>query len=533
MMRIERFFGGGIAAFLIAKWVSISKEKQFKISEAENNYRYLFESAPDGIDILDKNGTLVDCNNTVSSLLGYSREELIGKHFTEIMTEKSARLFKDKFSAFKSLHKCEGRIELMRKDGKNIDIWRKAVPLVDSADKFKGVLGFNRDITNEVELKFQLAHTQRIEIIGTLAGGIAHDFNNILSPIIGYSEMAIMDVPENSKLSKNLHAILAAANRARDLVKQILTFSRQNIQELRPLEIQPVIKEVLGLLRSSLPTTIEIVQHIDNDCGLILADVSQIHQVVMNLCTNAFHAMEDTEGRIEVDLTDVELKADDLNGMHIEPGSYLCLRVADNGSGIEEAVIDKIFDPYFTTKDKSKGTGLGLSVVHGIVENYGGDVKVYSEPGKGTEFNVYLPETGNNSVLPEIELCDILPGNNERVLLVDDQPEVLEIEQHMLDRLGYQVTVRSSSLEAMELFHAKPDEFDVVITDMTMPNMTGDKLAGKITKIRSDIPVILCTGFSERMSQGNAHSPGISEFIMKPVALEKLSKTLRKVLNKA
>jgi CheY-like chemotaxis protein len=243
--------------------------------------------------------------------------------------------------------------------------------------------------------------------------------------------------------------------------------------------------------------------------------------------------MEDTEGRIEVDLTDVELKADDLIGMHIEPGSYLCLRVADNGRGIDKDVINKIFDPYFTTKDKSKGTGLGLSVVHGIVENYGGDVKVYSEPGKGTEFNVYLPVTGNNSVLPEIELCDILPGNNERVLLVDDQPEVLEIEQHMLDRLGYQVTVRSSSLEAMELFHAKPDEFDVVITDMTMPNMTGDKLAGKITKIRSDIPVILCTGFSERMSQGNALSSGFSEFIMKPVALEKLSKTLRKVLNKA
>ena len=649
------FFGGGIATFLVAKWVSISKEKESNSLESEKNYRYLFDSAPDGIDILDKDGTILDCNGLESTLTGYSREELIGKHFTEIMTEKSVGLFKEKFSALESLHKCEGRTELICKDGKNIDIWRKAVPLVDSAGKYKGVLGFNRNIsgfknmekeqkrlataveqtgeavvitdsaaniqyvnpafeqntgylqedvigqnpkvlqsgkhdkefyrnmwetltsgktwkghfinkkkngaiyhekatispviddngktvnyiavkrniTNEVELRDQLAHSQRIEIIGRLAGGIAHDFNNILTPILGYSEMAVMDVPENSKLSKYLHKILTAANRAHNLVKQILTFSRQNIQELRPLEIQPVIKEVLGFLRSSLPTTIEIVHHIDNDCGLIMGDATQIHQIIMNLCTNAFHAMENTGGRLEIDLNRVEMTADNLNGMHIEPGSYLCLKVADNGSGIEETVINKIFDPYFTTKDRNKGTGLGLSVAHGIVENYGGDIKVFSKPGKGTEFSVYFPAARGDSVLSETALCDILPGDNDHILLVDDQPEVLEIEQLMLDRLGYQTTARSSGLEAIELFRTKPDEFDVVITDMTMPNMTGDKLANKIKKIRSDIPVILCTGFSERMPRENAYFSKISAFIMKPVALEKLSKALRKVLNKA
>ena len=649
------FFGGGIATFLIAKWVLILKEKKFKISEAEKSYNYLFESAPDGIDVLDKNGNILDCNGLELSLTGYTKEELIGKHFTEIMSEKSVKLFNQRFSALKSLHKYEGRIGLLCKNGKNIDIWRKAVPLVDSAGNFKGVLGFNRDITdlkniekkqrrlaiaveqagetivitddeaniqyanpafeqttgylredamgrnprmlqsskhdkkfyrnmwniltngktwkghfinkkkdgkiyheeatispviddngkivnyiavkrditNELELKAQLAHNQRIEIIGTLAGGIAHDFNNILSPILGYSEMAIMDVPENSKLSKNLHAILAAATRASDLVKQILTFSRQKILELRPLEIQPVIKEALRLLRASLPTTIEIIQRIDNDCGLIMADASQLHQVIMNLCTNAFHAMEDTGGRIELDLNRVELTSDDLNGMHIEPGLYICLGVADNGRGMEKEIINKIFDPYFTTKDKGKGTGLGLSMVHGIIKNYGGDVAVCSEPGKGTEFRVYLPVIKDEfASLSKTAANDILQGDNERILVIDDKPEVLEIERQMLDCLGYQVTARTSSVEAVELFRAKPDEFDLVITDMTMPNMTGDKLAAEITKIRSDIPVILCTGFSERISQKHEHSSEISAVIMKPVTLEKLSKTIRKALSK-
>ena len=345
----------------------MSKEKHSKILETEKMYRSLFESAPDGIDILDKDGTIIDCNAFELTLTGYSKEELIGKHFTEIVAEKSARLFKEKFSALQTLHKCEGRTKLICKNRKHIDIWRKAVPLVDSAGEFNGVLGFNRDITNEVGLRDQLAHRQRIEVVGRLAGGIAHDFNNILSPILGYSEIAVMDVPENSKLSKYLHTILTAANRARDLVKQILTFSRQDIQELRPLEIQPVIKEVLGFLRSSLPTTIEIVHHINNDYGLIMGDATQIHQIIMNLCTNAFHAMENTGGRLEVDLNRVEMTADNLNGMHIKPGSYLCLRVTDNGSGIEETVINKIFDPYFTTKDKNKGTGLGLSVFYWLM----------------------------------------------------------------------------------------------------------------------------------------------------------------------
>ena len=511
----------------------MSKEKHSKILETEKMYRSLFESAPDGIDILDKDGTIIDCNAFELTLTGYSREELIGRHFTEIMAETSARLFRENFSALQTLHKCEGRTKLICKNGKHVDIWRKAVPLVDSAGRFNGVLRFNRDITNEVGLRDQLAHRQRIEVVGRLAGGIAHDFNNILSPILGYSELALMDVPENSKLSEYLHAILTAANRARNLVKQILTFSRQNIQELRPLEIQPVITEVLGFLRSSLPATIEIVSHIDNDCGLIMGDATQIHQVIMNLCTNAYHAMEDTGGRIEVDLSRVELTADDLSGMHIEPGSYLCLRVADNGHGIEETVINKIFDPYFTTKEKNKGTGLGLAVAHGIVESHGGDIKVVSKPGKGTEFSVYFPVAGEDSILSEKAAGDILPGNHEHVLLVDDKPEVLKIEQLMLERLGYQVTARNCSLEAMELFRTKPDKFDVVITDMTMPNMTGDKLAGKIKRIRSDTPVIVCTGIGfERRSPGKAHFPEVSAFIMKPVTLKKLSKSLRKVLNK-
>jgi PAS domain S-box-containing protein len=388
-----------------------------------------------------------------------------------------------------------------------------------------------RDTTELKKMETQLQQAQKMESIGTLAGGIAHDFNNILFPIVGYTEMTIEDVPEKSTVRKNLNEVLKSALRARDLVKQILTFSRQQNQELKPLRIQAIVKEALKLIRSTLPTTIEIRQDIDKDCGPVVADPTQTHQIVMNLCTNAYHAMEETGGALEVNLSEIELTMDDIAGLDMEPGPYLCLKVGDTGHGMDRAVADRVFDPYFTTKETGKGTGLGLSVVHGIVKSYGGDIRVYSEPGKGTVFHVYLPRIKEISVSSESVSDEVLQTGHEHILLVDDEEVVVSLEKRMLERLDYKVTARTSSVEALEAFREQPGRYDLVITDMTMPNMTGDRLAAALKEIRSDIPIIICTGFSEKISKERADSLGIKGFLMKPIVMKDLSKTIRKVLD--
>ena len=381
------------------------------------------------------------------------------------------------------------------------------------------------------KLQTQLQQAQKMESIGTLAGGIAHDFNNILFPIIGYAEMALEDISEDSSLRNSINEILHGAKRAGDLVKQILTFSRQADQELKPLRVQLVIKEVLKLIRSSLPSTIKINKYINNNCGLVIADPTQIHQVAMNLITNAYHAMEETGGELEVSLKEVDLDVEDLRDPVMMPGAYVCLTVADTGPGMDQLVIDRIFDPYFTTKEDGKGTGLGLAVVHGIVKSYKGDIRVYSEPGEGTVFHVYLPEIETQAVTEEIETITPVQKGTERILLVDDEDQIVRMEKKMLERLGYNVTERTGSIEAFEVFRIAPDRFDLVITDMTMPNMTGVQLSRTLMAIRSDIPIIICSGFSEQISSEKAKAWGISGFVMKPVIMRELAKKIRAVLD--
>jgi len=648
------FFVGGIAMILIGKYALVSKEKQSKILEVEKNYRYLFESAPDGIDILDENGIILDCNDAELRLTGYEREEIVGKYIYQLMPEKFNMLFKKQFPELKNMHQHEGRVKFICKHEEGIDIWRKTVSLVDSRGKFIGVLGFNRDIsslemmererkrlemaieqagetvvitdekaniqyinpafsqisgysredatgqnpkilqsgqhsrafymnmwdtltsgkiwkghfinkkkdgriyheeatispvidengkttnyiavkrdvTSEIELESQLRQSQKMEAIGTLASGIAHDFNNILFPIMGYAEMTVDDLPEHSRARKNLTEILKAITRAKDLVQQILTFSRQNEQELKPLKAQLVVKEALKLIRSSIPATIEIDQDIEKDCAPIMADPTKIHQVVMNLCTNAYHAMEEKGGRLNVRLKEVELTTEDVTGIDIAPGPYLCLTVSDTGQGIDQFIINRIFDPYFTSKEKGKGTGLGLAVVHGIVKNCGGNIRLYSEPGRGSLFNVYLPVIKTVMYTSsEIASDKPLQTGHEHILLVDDEAQIVDMEKVMLERLGYDVTTRTSSTDALEALKASPDKFDLVITDMTMPNMTGDELAGECKAIRKDIPFILCTGFSEKISEERANVLGIMGFLMKPFVMRDLARTIREVLD--
>ncbi|MBU8848355.1 MAG: response regulator [Desulfobacterales bacterium] len=402
-------------------------------------------------------------------------------------------------------------------------------PVIYKDDTISKMTVFS-DTTNLKKIEAQLQQSQKMESIGTLAGGIAHDFNNILFPIMGRTEMLLQDIPEDSPFHASLNEIFTSALRASDLVKQILTFSRQDTNELSLMKIQPVIKEALKLIRSTIPTTIEIKQYIRNDCGAIKADPTQIHQVVMNLTTNAYHAMEKAGGELKVTLKEIQLGDDDVITPDIMPGVYACLTIADTGTGMDKNILEKIFDPFFTTKKQGKGTGMGLSVVHGIVNSMGGAIQAYSEPGKGTEFKVYFPVEKSSFEKHSTQTKEPVRGGTERILLVDDEEAIIAMEKQILEHLGYQVTSRTSSIEALEAFRANPDKFDLVITDMAMPNMSGDKLAAGLIEIRSDIPILLCTGFSGTISEEKAASLGMKGFILKPIVMKDLANKIREVL---
>ncbi len=377
----------------------------------------------------------------------------------------------------------------------------------------------------------QLQQAQKMEAIGTLAGGIAHDFNNILSAIIGFSELAINEAPRGTKLRENMEQVLKAGHRAKDLVKQILAFSRKGAQEEKPVSVIPIVKEVLKLLQASLPATIEIRQSYGTDLGAVMADPTQLHQVLMNLCTNAAHAMREKGGVLEVKLTRIDLNSESA-AIHtvVKPGLHVKLTVSDTGHGMSRKVLKRVFEPYFTTKERGEGTGMGLAVVRGIVESHGGTITAKSELGKGTAFDVLIPIL-DATAEKKYEEPKMLPSGTERILFVDDEQFLIDIADQMLTRLGYQVTTRISSVEALKLFESDPDRFDLVITDMDMPNMPGDSLAQTLIKIRPDIPIILCTGYSDRIDKKRAKGLGIKAFAMKPIVMRDMAVIVRKVLD--
>ena len=375
-----------------------------------------------------------------------------------------------------------------------------------------------------------LQRSQRLEAIGALASGIAHDFNNILAVVIGCTELALLRTPRESKSRESLEMVLSAGQRAKDLVKQILAFSRQSEEERRPIQITHTVKEVLRFMRASLPATIAIHEDIDSDSGTILADPVQIDQIIMNLCTNAHHAMSEKGGVLEVKLTSVDLGPEG-GAVHpdLKPGPHVKVSVRDTGCGMDEATMEKIFDPYFTTKAKGVGTGLGLAVVHGLVQSHGGAITVESEPGKGSVFNLYFPSILKEAV-EEILIQEAMPTGHEHILLVDDEPVLLDMGREMLEYLGYSVETRTSSVDALALFSAHPDRFDLVITDMTMPFMTGDKLAMELMRVRADIPIVVCTGYSEKIKDEKAKAMGIRAIVMKPILMAKMAKAIRDAL---
>ena len=398
--------------------------------------------------------------------------------------------------------------------------------------------GITLDISERKEIEAETARlqsrvqqVQKMESIGNLAGGIAHDFNNILFPIIGFSELLLDALPADQPEREHLHEVIAAAKRGGELVNQILTFSRRTEHKKVPVRIQQILKEVLKLVRATIPSDIVISRDIQNDCQLVMADPTQLHQIAMNLITNAYHAVEENRGNITVSLKAVELGPEDVAGWMIDPGRYARLSVVDSGYGIAPDIMERIFDPYFTTKAQGKGTGMGLSVVYGIIREHDGDIQVYSEPQNGSTFTVYLPllERCADPAIPV--KGDDLPLGGEWILLVDDEAAVVRLEKQMLERLGYRVTAHINSLEALADFRNDPGRFDLVLTDMTMPNMTGEQLAKKLKRIRPSIPVAICTGFSERLSKEKAVDMGIDRFLMKPVARSEMAHMVRELLD--
>jgi len=527
----------------------IINARSFKeIRKSEQQYRLLADNISDVIWTFDPaQSRFTYFSPSVARLLGFAPEEMLDLEMHDILTpdsyERAAKviageLAREKSEASDPYRSRTLELEQYRKDGTTLWSEVTASFLRDPSGKAFAILGAMRDISERkqaeqekknLETRLQQAH--KMEAIGTLAGGIAHDFNNILAAVLGYTEMALNETPEGSLLRSNIQEVLSAGNRAKDLVKQILAFSRQAEQQLAPVKVKHVVTEALRLLRASLPSTVEIRRNIHSDAAT-LADPTQIHQVMMNLCANADHAMRDMGGILEVSLTDVSidstLKAQRLD---LIPGDYLCLRVGDTGHGMPEEVKTRIFEPFYTTKGRDKGTGMGLSVVHGITKSHGGSITVKSEPGKGSTFEVFLPKIEMKTALTTDDNL-ALPTGDERILFVDDEKVLTDMGRQMLERLGYRVASRTSSIEALELFKAQPGNFDLVITDMTMPNMTGDKLAAALMAIRRDIPVILCTGFSEQITEEKAKKLGIREYILKPMVMNKLANTVRGVLDK-
>ena len=380
------------------------------------------------------------------------------------------------------------------------------------------------------ELEVQLRQTQKMEAIGTLAGGIAHDFNNILGAILGYTELLQLKTTGNNDIASHLQKILEAGHRAKDLVKQILTFSRHKEQELKPVQINLIAREALKLLRASLPTTIDIRQHIDSTAW-ILGDPTQIHQILMNLCTNANHAMQKDGGVLEVHLSNENVSVQkDMRYPELKPGAYLKLTVNDNGCGMSPEIMNQIFDPFFTTKDKSEGTGMGLSLVHGIVQSHGGRIYAESVKGSGSRFDIFFPAIEAVAISENLSEKKIQKGTGH-ILFVDDEPFLVDLGKEILQTLGYEVTKSNSSTEALKIFKSHPHNFDIVITDMTMPKMAGDELAKNLISIRPDIPIIMCTGYSDAMTEKEALQLGIRAFIMKPLVIEELADVIRDVKN--
>jgi PAS domain S-box-containing protein len=517
-------------AFAVAMLEDITERKL--VEEELARLATVVEQAEENIILIDKEGFIRYVNGSFERTSGYTRAETFSQHISILRNGQNQEAYgKVIWDTISRGEVWTGHIANKKKEGALYEVEATISAIRDKKGATTCYAILQRDITNEMRLEKQLRQAQKMEAIGTLAGGIAHDFNNILSAIMGYTQLAATVIPQENPASQYLKQVLTAINRATDLVRHILTFSRQTERPQEPILIASILKEALKLLGPSLPSTIEIRQHIHTSLGQILADPSQIHQVLMNLCMNAAHAMREKGGVLSVELTMVDLDPESASQYRdIKPGPYVKLTVSDTGHGMDAATRDRIFDPFFTTKVVEGGTGMGLSVVHGIVKNHGGMITVYSEPDKGSTFNVFFPRI-EDGIEEEITAPRLLPTGKERILFVDDEEMLVTVAKQFLAKLGYEVVATTSSVEALHIFHNQPDRFDLVITDQTMPHMTGKQLAKELLHLRPDLPIILCTGFSEMVTPDKTKASGIREYVLKPVTQRDMAESIRRVLN--
>ncbi len=530
--------GKVLASVGINRDISEKIKYEEALRTSEESYRGLFDSVMEAIYIQAPDGTFLDVNEGAVRMYGYSKNELIGKTPADVAApgrndlNKVLEQFKKALAGEPQQFEFWGRRANGEEFPKNVRLYK---------GKYFGqdvVIALAEDITEKKKLEEdkknlerQVHQNQRLETIGTLAGGIAHDFNNILTPILGYAEMIKMALSNNPKLRNKADQIIKASLRARDLIQQILTFSRQIDQQVKPVYIQHIINEATHLLRASIPSTIKLKKEIDKSCMPVMADPAQLHQVLINLCTNAYQAMEETGGELFIGLKQVHVD----NGMAnihpgLKPGIYNQLIVSDTGEGMEPWVLERIFEPFFTTKGVGKGTGLGLSVVHGIIKNYHGEITVYSEKNKGTVFHVYLP-VADIKEIHEVERNENIPHGNEHILIVDDEPSVLELEQQMLHYFGYKTHGLVESNKVLDELMANPRKYQMLITDLTMPNLTGRELAARVRAQFPNLPIIMITGYSEELTDDIKEKYGIQAILMKPVVASELAKTVRQVLD--
>ncbi|MFO7604689.1 MAG: response regulator [Desulfurivibrionaceae bacterium] len=512
------------------------RQTQAELDNARRKYTDLYDFAPISYLTLNEKGMISEANLTASELLGVPRARLLNRPLSAFIVDDDQNIyFQCRKKLLRSGEKQTGEVRIRRSNGTILPVLMEGVinaRLDGDSGQFRVII---MNISRRKELEAELFEFRKMEAIGSLAAGIAHDFNNILTSCLGYAEMAMEEVGENSKARQDIEQVITAAHRATELVKRIHTFSRQGIEAKKPLAPAPVVKEALQLLRASLPATVEIVEEIDDNSGLIIAAPNMIHQIMINLGTNAFHAMEGEKGILSIKTARVKLRENDLPAApELRPGNYMELTVKDTGHGMDRATVERIFDPYFTTKKVDKGSGMGMSLIHGIVKDCGGFLKIESAPDRGTSVSIYFPIVGETEER-EVEKGNVpieLPSTgNEHILLVDDEKNIARIFKQILEQFGYKVTAHFSSIETLETFRAAPDSFDLVLTDQRMPWQSGMELAARIREIRPDMPIVLCTGYSSSIDEKEAEEIGIKRIIMKPIGAAALAKNIREVLD--
>jgi PAS domain S-box-containing protein len=506
------------------------KLAEIELRRSKEQWEKTFDSMAEIVTIQDKDMHIVRANKASHQFFQAERGELKGKLCYEIFTGTAAPC--SGCPLLETLQDREEHSAIISHEnlGKIFQVSSTVVPADNGEIEY--VVHVAKDITKQKKMEEELFQANKMEAVGTLAGGIAHDFNNILTAILGFSEFVKRELPENSKAREDIEQVICSGQRAVKLVKQILTFSRKADQQRHPFQPHLIVKEALKMLRSTLPTTIAIEEHIDPECGSILADPTSVHQIVVNLCTNAHHAMDNEKGTLAVSLSRKEIEKEDCLESDVAPGPFVKLSIQDTGCGMDKKTMARIFEPYFTTQEVGKGSGLGLAVVHGIVKSLHGFVEVESEPGQGTTFSVYIPALQEVAAIsPPTEIKDLSRGT-ERILVVDDEPLLVSLNTRILERFGYTVTATTSSREALEKIQTQGDGFDLVITDQAMPNLSGAELASEILKIKPDMPIILCSGYSSVVTEEEALALGIKKYAAKPVDIRTLTKVVREVLDK-